>query len=49
MSYSVPDPDNKGKEIKIIVQNDIPSVYADDDGIMHCNLLEFLLKPEILL
>ena len=33
---------------KIIIQNDIPSHFIDDDGILHCNLIEFLLHPEIL-
>ncbi len=33
---------------KIIIQNDIPSHYIDDDGIIHCNLIEFLLKPELI-
>lgn len=33
---------------KIIIQNDIPSHYTDNDGIIHCNLIEFLLKPEII-
>ena len=33
---------------KIIIQNDIPSYFTDDDGILHCNLIEFLLHPEIL-
>ena len=33
---------------KIIIQNDIPSHFTDDDGILHCNLIEFLLHPEIL-
>ena len=33
---------------KIIIQNDIPSHYIDDDGIVHCNLIEFLLKPELI-
>ena len=34
---------------KIIVQNDIPGIYTDNDGIVHCNLIDFLLKPEIVL
>ncbi len=33
---------------KIIIQNDIPSHYTDADGIIHCNLIEFLLKPELI-
>ncbi len=33
---------------KIIIQNDIPSHYTDNDGIIHCNLIEFLLKPELI-
>nr|MCR5187350.1 DUF4143 domain-containing protein [Treponema sp.] len=33
---------------KIIIQNDIPSHYIDEDGIIHCNLIEFLLKPELI-
>lgn len=30
---------------KIIIQNDIPSHFTDNDGIIHCNLIEFLLNP----
>ena len=33
---------------KIIIQNDIPSHYTDNDGLIHCNLIEFLLKPELI-
>ena len=33
---------------KIIVQNDIPETFRDTDGILHVNLIEFLLNPEIL-
>lgn len=33
---------------KIIIQNDIPSHYTDNDGIIHCNLIEFLLNPELI-
>jgi len=33
---------------KIIIQNDIPSHFSDDDGIIHCNLIEFLLHPELI-
>ena len=33
---------------KIIIQNDIPSHYTDNDGIIHCNLIEFLLEPELI-
>ena len=33
---------------KIIIQNDIPSHYTDNDGIIHCNLIDFLLKPELI-
>ena len=33
---------------KIIIQNDIPSYFSDDDGIIHCNLIEFLLHPELI-
>lgn len=33
---------------KIIIQNDIPSHFSDDDGIIHCNLIEFLLRPELI-
>lgn len=33
---------------KIIVQNDIPETFRDTDGILHVNLIEFLLDPEIL-
>lgn len=33
---------------KIIIQNDIPETFRDDDGILHVKLTEFLLNPEIL-
>lgn len=33
---------------KIIIQNDIPSHFTDNDGIIHCNLIEFLLHPELI-
>jgi len=33
---------------KIIVQNDIPETFRDTDGILHVNLIEFLLNPDIL-
>ena len=33
---------------KIIIQNDIPSHFTDNDGIIHCNLIEFLLTPELI-
>lgn len=33
---------------KIVIQNDIPSHFTDNDGIIHCNLIDFLLKPELL-
>ncbi|MDY6030563.1 MAG: ATP-binding protein [Treponemataceae bacterium] len=33
---------------KIIIQNDIPSHFTDNDGIIHCNLIEFLLNPELI-
>ena len=33
---------------KIIVQNDIPETFRDNDGILHVKLTEFLLNPEIL-
>lgn len=33
---------------KIIVQNDIPETFRDTDGILHVNLIEFLLNPGIL-
>lgn len=33
---------------KIIIQNDIPSHFTDDEGIIHCNLIEFLLHPELI-
>lgn len=33
---------------KIIIKNDIPSHFTDADGIMHCNLIEFLLNQELL-
>lgn len=33
---------------KIIVQNDIPGTFMDDDGILHVKLTDFLLNPEIM-
>lgn len=33
---------------KIIVQNDIPETFRDADGILHVNLIEFLLNPDII-
>lgn len=33
---------------KVIVQNDIPGTYRDEDGILHAKLTDFLLKPELL-
>lgn len=33
---------------KIIIQNDIPSHFTDNDGIIHCNLIDFLLNPSLL-
>ena len=33
---------------KIIIQNDIPTTFTDEDGIIHCNLIEFLLNPDLL-
>lgn len=29
---------------KIVIRNDIPSSFYDDDGILHCKLLDFLLN-----
>lgn len=29
---------------KIVIRNDIPTSFYDDDGIMHCRLIEFLLS-----
>lgn len=29
---------------KIVIRNDIPTSFYDDDGIMHCRLLDFLLN-----
>lgn len=33
---------------KIIIQNDIPTTFTDEDGIIHCNLIEFLLNETLL-
>ena len=33
---------------KIIVRNDIPETFMDEDGILHVKLTDFLLNPEIL-
>lgn len=29
---------------KIMIRNDLPTSFYDDDGIMHCRLLDFLLN-----
>ena len=29
---------------KIVIRNDIPTTFYDDDGIMHCKLIDFLLN-----
>lgn len=29
---------------KIVIRNDIPTTFYDDDGIMHCRLIDFLLS-----
>ena len=29
---------------KIVIRNDIPTSFYDDDGIMHCRLIDFLLN-----
>ncbi len=29
---------------KIVIRNDIPTTFYDDDGIMHCRLIDFLLN-----
>lgn len=29
---------------KIVIRHDIPHNYYDDNGIFHCNLVDFLLK-----
>ncbi len=33
---------------KIIVQNDVPVQFSDNDGIIHCNLIDFLLDESLL-
>mgnify|MGYP003495537462 FL=1 len=33
---------------RIIIQNDIPTTFTDEDGIIHCNLIEFLLNETLL-
>ena len=30
--------------LKIVIQNDIPQQFVDDDGIVHCSLIDFLLE-----
>ena len=32
---------------KIVVQNDIPETFRDNDGILHMKLIDFLLTPNI--
>jgi len=34
---------------KIIIQNDIPSRFVDSDGIIHFNLIDFLLRPDTII
>lgn len=29
---------------KIVIRNDIPTSFYDDDGILHCRLIDFLLN-----
>lgn len=33
---------------KIIIQNDIPEHFTDEDGILHCSVIEFLLNPKLM-
>lgn len=29
---------------KIVIRNDIPTSFYDDEGILHCKLIDFLLN-----
>jgi len=29
---------------KIVIRNDIPASFYDDDGIMHCRLIDFFIE-----
>ena len=32
---------------KIIIRSDIPGIMTDDDGIIHCNIIDFLLREDL--
>ena len=34
---------------KIVIQRDIVGQYTDEDGIVHCNIIDFLLDESLLL
>ena len=33
---------------RIIIQSDIPGVITDDEGIIHCNIIDFLLNDDLI-
>ena len=32
---------------KIVIRSDIPGIMTDDDGIIHCNIIDFLLREDL--
>ena len=32
---------------KIIIRSDIPGIMTDDNGIIHCNIIDFLLREDL--
>ena len=33
---------------RIVIQSDVPHIMTDDEGIIHCNIIEFLLQNDII-
>ena len=33
---------------RIVIQSDVPHFMTDDEGIIHCNIIEFLLQNDII-
>ena len=33
---------------RIIIQSDIPGVITDEEGIIHCNIIDFLLGDDLI-
>ncbi len=32
---------------RIVIQSDVPGIMTDDKGIVHCNIIDFLLRDDI--